>query len=137
MTLASMRANGVRSLWAVCAVCHHEVVLNVDTYNEAVTIPSFGPEMVCTCCGIITLEPTSGLIGASYRRTQPSMARLSSAIRWASQISSYCTAGSMIAARLSTPSTPRLPVGAFFRAGRRHALTPRIRTNKTEDLERA
>jgi len=53
MTLASMRANGVRSLWAVCAVCHHEAVLNVDTYNEAVTIPSFGPEMVCTCGGII------------------------------------------------------------------------------------
>ena len=56
MTLASMRANGVRSLWAVCAVCHHEVVLNVDTYNEAVTIPSFGPEMVCTCCGIIRAD---------------------------------------------------------------------------------
>jgi hypothetical protein len=56
VTLASMRANGVRSLWAVCAVCHHQSVLNVDTSNEAVTIPSFGPEMVCTCCGIIGAE---------------------------------------------------------------------------------
>jgi hypothetical protein len=53
MRLANMRANGVRALWVVCEVCHHEAVLNVDAYADEVTVPSFGPRMVCTCCGII------------------------------------------------------------------------------------
>ena len=53
MTLANMRHNGVRSLWVVCTVCHHEAVMNVDAYVDEVTVPSFGPYMVCTCCGII------------------------------------------------------------------------------------
>jgi hypothetical protein len=30
MTLANMRAQGVRSLWVVCDLCHHEAVLSVD-----------------------------------------------------------------------------------------------------------
>ena len=33
MTLANMRAQGVRSLWVVCELCHHEAVLNVDGYG--------------------------------------------------------------------------------------------------------
>ncbi len=53
MTLANMRANGVRSLWVVCPLCHHEAVVNVDDYLETVPVPSFGPRMVCTSCGII------------------------------------------------------------------------------------
>ena len=32
MTL-NMRAQGVRSLWVVCELCHHEAVLNVDGYG--------------------------------------------------------------------------------------------------------
>jgi hypothetical protein len=53
MTLASMRAHGVRSLWVVCELCRHEAVLNVDGYDDAVPVPAFGPRMVCTHCGII------------------------------------------------------------------------------------
>jgi hypothetical protein len=53
MTLANMRAQGVRSLWVVCELCHHEAVLNVDGYGDAVPVPAFGPRMVCTSCGII------------------------------------------------------------------------------------
>jgi len=53
MTLANMRANGVRSLSIRCELCHHEAVLNVDGYDEGVAVPSFGPRMVCTVCGII------------------------------------------------------------------------------------
>ena len=53
MTLANMRAQGVRSLWVVCELCHHEAVMNVDHFGEAVPVPSFGPRMVCTSCGII------------------------------------------------------------------------------------
>src|SRR5215472_8351266 len=53
MTLANMRAQGVRSLWVVCDLCHHEAVLNVDRYGDEVPVPAFGPCMVCTRCGII------------------------------------------------------------------------------------
>jgi hypothetical protein len=48
MTLANMRAQGVRSLWVVCELCHHEAVLNMDGYGDAVPVPAFGPRMVCT-----------------------------------------------------------------------------------------
>jgi len=53
MTLASMRAQGVRSLWVVCDLCHHEAVMNVDRFGETAPVPAFGPRMVCTSCGII------------------------------------------------------------------------------------
>jgi hypothetical protein len=39
MTLANMRAQGVRSRWVVCDHCHHEAVINVDR---------FGGSAVCT-----------------------------------------------------------------------------------------
>jgi hypothetical protein len=48
-----MRAQGVRSLSVVCELCHHEAVLNVGGYGDAVPVPAFGPHMVCTACGII------------------------------------------------------------------------------------
>src|SRR6516164_11256295 len=47
MTLANMRAQGVRSLWVVCELCRHEAVLNVDGYGDAVPVPAFGPRMIC------------------------------------------------------------------------------------------
>jgi hypothetical protein len=53
MTLANMRENGVRSLWVVCPLCHHEAVVNVDSFEPDVAVPAFGPRMVCTGCGII------------------------------------------------------------------------------------
>ena len=39
MTLAKMRAQGVRSPWVICDLCHHEAVLNVETYADAVPVP--------------------------------------------------------------------------------------------------
>ena len=51
MTLANMRAQGVRSLWVVCELCHHDAVVNVDAYGDAVPVPAFAPRMVCTSCG--------------------------------------------------------------------------------------
>jgi hypothetical protein len=33
MTLANMRANGVRSLFVRCELCHHETVMNVDRFD--------------------------------------------------------------------------------------------------------
>ena len=53
MTLANMRAQGVRSLWVVCELCHHDAVMNVDRFHDAAPGPRIRPRMVCTSCGII------------------------------------------------------------------------------------
>jgi hypothetical protein len=51
MTLGNMRQNGVRTLSVRCYRCHHDAVLDVDSYDDTVTVPSFVPRMVCTICG--------------------------------------------------------------------------------------
>jgi hypothetical protein len=33
--------------------------LNVDAYADEVTVPNFGPKMVCTSCGIIGADVRS------------------------------------------------------------------------------
>jgi hypothetical protein len=53
MTLGNMRANGVRSLDVCCRLCHHRAILSADPWHDDVPVPSFGPRMVCTRCGII------------------------------------------------------------------------------------
>jgi hypothetical protein len=39
MTLANMRANGVRSVIAACANCGHSADVNVDLLPETLTVP--------------------------------------------------------------------------------------------------
>jgi hypothetical protein len=53
MTLGNMRENGARSLAITCGAvwCNHQAVLDVNA--DDVTVPSFGPRMVCTICGAI------------------------------------------------------------------------------------
>jgi hypothetical protein len=53
MTLANMRSLGVRSLAVTCELCHHAARLDVGAFADDVPVPSFGPRMACTCCGII------------------------------------------------------------------------------------
>jgi hypothetical protein len=53
MNLGNMRANGVRSLAIYCHQCHHETIINADHWPADLTVPSFGPKMVCTKCGTI------------------------------------------------------------------------------------
>jgi hypothetical protein len=48
-----MRANGVRSLDVSCWHCHHRTILSADPWSDDAPVPSFGPRMVCTRCGII------------------------------------------------------------------------------------
>jgi len=52
MMLANMRVQGVRSLWVVCELSHHEAVLNVDGFGDAVPcLPS--AHAWSAHCGII------------------------------------------------------------------------------------
>jgi hypothetical protein len=53
MTLGNMRELGVRSLFVSCWQCHHQAVLSADRWPDAVAVPTFGPRMVCTSCGIV------------------------------------------------------------------------------------
>ena len=53
MTLANMRAQGVRSLSVSCWLCHHGAVLIADRWSDEVQLPSLGTRMVCTGCGIV------------------------------------------------------------------------------------
>ena len=53
MTLGNMRANGVRSLDVSCWLCHHRAILSAEPWPDDVPVPTFGPRMVCTRCGII------------------------------------------------------------------------------------
>jgi hypothetical protein len=53
MDLANMRQNGVRSLAVSCHLCHHEAIISAAPWPDAVPVPTFGPRMVCTRCGII------------------------------------------------------------------------------------
>ena len=51
MDLANMRHNDVRSLLVTCMQCRVARVVNVDSFDGALTVPSFGPRMVCKACG--------------------------------------------------------------------------------------
>jgi hypothetical protein len=53
MTLGNMRQLGVRSLFVSCWKCQHQAVLSADHWPDDVPMPTFGPRMVCTRCGII------------------------------------------------------------------------------------
>jgi hypothetical protein len=53
MTLGNMRRHGVRSLAVACGLCHHAAVLSAEPWRDDVPVPSFGPRLVCTRCGII------------------------------------------------------------------------------------
>jgi hypothetical protein len=74
-TLGNMRENGVLSLAVQCHQCRHEMIINVDHLPGDLTVPSFGPRMVCTKCGTIGAGRAAELAGEGAVRT----ARLPSA----------------------------------------------------------
>ena len=55
MDAGAMRDIGVRTLAIRCGAlwCNHEAVLDVNAFADDLTVPSFGPRMVCTVCGAI------------------------------------------------------------------------------------
>ena len=76
MDLANMRSPGIRSLAVTCELCHHAAVADVARWPGRVPVPTFGPKMVCTRCG---------MVGADVRpnwREQPERPSVTGA-RWA------------------------------------------------------
>jgi hypothetical protein len=53
MTLGNVRHLGVRSLAVYCWQCHHQAVMSADRWPDDIAVPSFGPRMVCTKCGMV------------------------------------------------------------------------------------
>jgi hypothetical protein len=58
-TLGNMRANGVRSLDVSCWLCHHRAILSAEPWPDCVPVPTFGPRMERTVCGIIGADARS------------------------------------------------------------------------------
>ena len=48
MTLANMRANGVRAVTATCEACGRQADVNVDALPATVTVPKAGQRLRCS-----------------------------------------------------------------------------------------
>jgi len=83
MTLANMRANGVRAVTATWEACGHKADVNVDALPETVTVPKAGERLRCSSCGGKTIStrpaygPTRRRSGLSTRTTANGLGRLS------------------------------------------------------------
>jgi hypothetical protein len=76
MTLGNMRELGVHSLFVSCWNCHHQAVLSADRWPGDIAVPTFGPRMACTRCGIVGADvrpnwkeppPPETLTGVQWR----------------------------------------------------------------------
>jgi hypothetical protein len=76
MTLGNMRENGVCSLAVSCWIRHHQAIFSADPWPDDLPVPTFGPRVVCTRCGIIGADarpnwqkqpPRETLTGAQWR----------------------------------------------------------------------
>jgi hypothetical protein len=56
-------------------LCHHRAIQSADAWPDYVPVPTFGPRMVCTRCGIIGADagpnwkeqpPSESLTGAAF-----------------------------------------------------------------------
>jgi len=53
MTLAGMRSQGIRSLWATCTAprCGHEAKINADGLPDDLPVPDVALKLRCSRCG--------------------------------------------------------------------------------------
>jgi ribosomal protein S27AE len=70
MTLANMRANGVRMVTASCANCGRSADVNVDALPETLTVPEAGLRLRCGRCGARTIS-TRPAWRTAYRQGAP------------------------------------------------------------------
>jgi hypothetical protein len=68
MTLGNMRENGVRSLSVTCELCHHEALMNVDTFGDVIPIPAFGPRMFASIPPLLQRKNRSAFEGRPDRK---------------------------------------------------------------------
>jgi hypothetical protein len=79
MSLANMRANGVRMVIVSCANCGRSADVNVDLLPESLTVSETGKRLRCSHCGgnAISTQPawhtTPRQGGCDYRRERPPM----------------------------------------------------------------
>jgi hypothetical protein len=71
MTLANMRANGVRAVTATCQACGREADVNVDALPETVTVPKAGQRLRCSSCGGKTISTRPAWHTGSHRPGTP------------------------------------------------------------------
>jgi hypothetical protein len=75
MTLANMRENRVRSLKVTCLACHHTTAVNMDAFDAARNVQSFGRQMRCTKCGTLGCEVRPNWIEAENQPSDPAAKR--------------------------------------------------------------
>jgi hypothetical protein len=73
MTLGNMRDLGVRSLAAPAGSVHREAVLSANRWPGDVAVPTFGPRMVCTGCGIVGADARPNWTEQPQRETLTGM----------------------------------------------------------------
>jgi DNA-directed RNA polymerase subunit RPC12/RpoP len=56
ISVANMRAKGVRSVTASCANCGRSADVNVDALPETLTVPEAGKRLRCSSCGGKTIS---------------------------------------------------------------------------------
>ena len=56
MTLANMRANGVRAVTATCEACGRSADVVVDALPGTLTVPKAGQRLRCSQCGGKTIS---------------------------------------------------------------------------------
>jgi D-alanine-D-alanine ligase-like ATP-grasp enzyme len=71
MSLANMRANGVRSVIAACANCGHQADVNVDALAETLTVPEVGKRLRCSSGGGKTISTRPAWHTGSQRQSVP------------------------------------------------------------------
>ena len=77
MTLANMRANGVRVVIAQCESCGRSADVNVDALPETVEVPKASQRLRCGRCGGRTINTRPAWHTAARRRRPPTVGGVS------------------------------------------------------------
>ena len=92
MTLANMRANGVRAVAATCEACNHQADVSVDAMPENVHVPQVARRLRCSQCGgkLINTRPHGIRLGALAFQTFDRMKSREEQLTWAKHRALIC-----------------------------------------------
>jgi hypothetical protein len=125
--LGNMRGLGVGSLDVSCWQCHHWVILSADPWSDDVPVPTFGPRMVCTRCGIIGADARLNWQEAPPRETLTGRAMAMTTPSRKPQVSSAGRSTCSPAARVDAPRSAASERLQDLSARRAHACRARRR----------